>query len=116
MTDRGVDSPDRSEKAAQAQLLAMAEIEDFIWLMSDKRGRRIVWRLLGEAGVFKTSYQPGMDAMQTAFNEGGRNQGVKLMAWITQHCPDRFSEMQKEAQNHVRRSTSRTRDASSPGR
>ena len=116
MTDRGGDSPERSEKAAQAQLLAQTEIEDFVWLMSDKRGRRIVWRLLSEAGVFRASYVPGIDAMQTAFAEGGRSQGLKLMAWIAEHCPDRFSEMQKEAQNHVRRSTSSNRNASSSGR
>lgn len=116
MTDRGADSPERSEKAQRALLLQQTAIEDFVWLMSDKRGRRIVWRLLSEAGVFQPSYVPGMDAMHTAFKEGGRNAGVELMAWITQHCPDRFSEMQKEAQNHVRRNTSSTRDASSPGR
>jgi len=116
MTDKGADSPERSEKAQWAQLLQQTAIEDFVWLMSDKRGRRIVWSLLSEAGVFKTSYVPGMDAMQTAFAEGGRNQGVKLMARIMEHCPDRFSEMQKEAQNHVRRNASNTRDTSSPGR
>lgn len=63
--------------------------------MTDRRGRRVVWRLLGEAGVFHSS----MDATpeRTAFNEGRRSTGLALLADISRLCPERFAEMQREA-------------------
>lgn len=91
-----------AEKANQAQLAAKTDaIDDLLWLMSDKRGRRIVWRLLSEAGIYQLTFTG--DALTSAFKEGQRNQGLKLVAQITQHCPDRFSEMQKEARANERR-------------
>ena len=96
------DSTGRAEKAKQAQLDAQTEIDELLWLMSDRRGRRFVWRLLSAAGIYQLSYVPG-DAMATAFREGNRGAGLRLVAQVTQHCPERFSEMQKEARNHDRR-------------
>lgn len=100
------DSKARAEKALKAQLERQAEIDELLWLMSDKRGRRFMWRLLSAAGIYELSYvdsNPGA----TAFREGNRNTGLRLVAQITQHCPDRFSEMQKEARNHERRKESK---------
>jgi hypothetical protein len=31
-----------------------------------------------------------------AFNEGTRNEGLRLLAQLTEHCLDRYSEMLKE--------------------
>jgi hypothetical protein len=80
-----------------AKLEQHREVEDLKWLMSNKRGRRIVHQILSDAGVFRTSYIPGMDAMQTAFNEGKRNMGLKILATITTHCPTRYAEMIEES-------------------
>jgi hypothetical protein len=91
----------RTEKAEKAQLERQAEIDDLLWLMSDKRGRRIVWRLLGESGVYQVTFTG--DALTSAFREGRRSRGLDLLAAINQHCPERFSEMQKEATNNERR-------------
>lgn len=84
---------DAAEKEKMANETAIA---DFKWLMSDVRGRRIVWRQLGESGVFASSYHP--TAMQMAFNEGKRNDGIKLLAKVHEHCPDLYSTMMKEQQ------------------
>jgi hypothetical protein len=100
------DSPDDVEKARKAQLAKETEIEDLHWLMSDKRGRRIAWRLLTEAGIYQSTYTG--EALSSAFAEGKRAQGLKLVASIVQHCPERFSEMQKEARTHERRTSSST--------
>ena len=80
-----------------AKLAQHREVEDLKWLMSNKRGRRIVYQLLDDAGVFRISYIPGMDAMQTAFNEGARNSGLKILTTIVQHCPTRYAEMIEES-------------------
>lgn len=103
MSVQGHDSTERDEKAIKAQLDAKTEADDLTWLMSDTRGRRFMWRLLSGCGLYAPSYVPGSDAMATAFNEGNRNTGLKLIGQVMQHCPDRFSEMQKEARRHERR-------------
>ena len=73
------------------------EVDDLKWLMSNKRGRRIVARLLDEAGVWRISFNT--NALQMAFNEGHRNNGLRLMNVLMEHCPDRFMDMIKERNN-----------------
>ncbi len=69
-------------------------------LMSTKWGRRIVWRLLEQSGVFRLSFDT--NAISMAFNEGNRNLGNQLLAEITSLCPERYLEMLKEQKQHVR--------------
>lgn len=95
------ETAERSEKAKSAQLERQTEIDDLLWLMSDKRGRRYMWRLLSESGIYRTSFST--DALAMAFAEGQRNRGLALVGSVMQHCPERFSEMQKEARANERR-------------
>jgi hypothetical protein len=81
-----VDTDRREEKET--------EEEDLKWLMSSRRGRRIVWRLLDSAGVFRSSFSP--TAMVMAFQEGNRNYGVRILAMVHQHCSDVYPTMLKE--------------------
>ena len=78
-------------------LVARTEIDDLKWLMSSKRGRRIAYRMLEKAGVWRLSFNT--NALTMAFNEGRKNEGLSLLANITTHCPDRYSEMMKEISN-----------------
>lgn len=82
------------EEARRQQLAVDLVIADFMWMMNDARGRRIVWRQLADAGVFRSSFSP--DAMQMAFNEGRRDGGLKLLAQIDSLCPEHYSTMMKE--------------------
>lgn len=91
----------RQQKAEEAQRERELADSDLAWLMSDKRGRRFMWRLLADAGLTTLSYVP-QDAYQTAFREGQRNIAIALSARLHRACPDRMSEMQKEVQAHVR--------------
>lgn len=72
----------------------LTEIDDIKWLMGNKRGRRIVARLLDRAGVWRSSFNT--NALSMAFSEGQRNEGLRLLSQITAHCPDRYTEMLKE--------------------
>ena len=85
----------RQARADADKLARLREVEDVKWLMSSKRGRRIVYRLLQQAGVFRSSFNT--NAMQMAFNEGNRNQGLKLLADVTEQSPERYAEMIDEA-------------------
>lgn len=78
----------------RARLSQQREIDDLKWLLSNRRGRRFALGLLERAGVWRLSFNT--NALSMAFNEGARNEGLKLMALITTHCPDRYAELLKE--------------------
>jgi hypothetical protein len=69
--------------------------EDMRWLMSSQQGRRIVWRLLERAGIYRTSFSG--DANRTFFNEGARNVGLSLVADIHANAPEMYALMTQEA-------------------
>jgi hypothetical protein len=85
----------RKDSGAKEKLALQTEAEDVKWLMSSKRGRRILWRQLERAGVFKLSFNT--NSMTMAFAEGARNEGLRLLASIHRHCPDLYPTMLKEA-------------------
>lgn len=60
-----------------------------------------MWRLLTRAGIYRTSFTG--EALSAAFAEGKKQEGLHQMTLIHQHCPHRFSEMQKEARTNERR-------------
>ena len=59
--------------------------------MAEPWGRRIARGVLEHAGVFRLSFT--RDAAETAFNEGGRNGGLRLLALIQTHAPDQYIPM-----------------------
>ena len=87
----------RSEIDESERIAAEREVEDLKWLMSNKRGRRFMFRLLERAGVWRSSFNT--NALAMAFSEGTRNEGLKLTADLTTHCSDRYGEMLKENWN-----------------
>lgn len=83
------------QKASNGRQLArQVEKEDVAWLMGNKQGRRIVYRLLERAGVNRTTFV-AQSSSQSAFNEGMRNFGLMLYAEIAPHV-DHFAAMQRE--------------------
>jgi hypothetical protein len=68
---------------------------DLKWLMADRRGRRIVSRLLDRAGMQRSSFDTNNASM--SFKEGLRWFGIWLKEEIEKHCFDRFIELLKES-------------------
>ena len=85
----------KADAETRAKLSRDTEESDLKWLMSSKRGRRIVWRILDLAGVFRLSFNT--NAMQMAFNEGNRNTGNRLLAIVHAVAPELYPTMAKEA-------------------
>lgn len=85
----------KAQAAQRAKVQAENEVVDFKWLMGSKRGRRIVWRLLDQAGVFRSSFDP--NAARMAFAEGNRNAGLAIIGQVLTHCPELYPTMVKEA-------------------
>lgn len=69
------------------------EKADFAWLMSDKRGRRFIWRMLEVTGVYRSSFTGNSE---TFFREGSRNVGLKLISDIHEFAPDSYTTMLEE--------------------
>jgi len=84
----------RRESDERQQRARQLEEDDLRWLMSDKRGRRIVWRWLESAGVWRLSFDP--NALAMAFNEGSRNQGLHLLTLLLATCPALYNTMMEE--------------------
>lgn len=71
------------------------ELDDIEKQMKTRSGRRLMWRLLEMAGVFRSSFST--DASVMAFQEGKRNQGLVLLSDIMAVDPDGYILMAKEA-------------------
>lgn len=71
------------------------EKDDIKWLMSHAKGRRVIWRLLETAGVYRLSFTG--DHATTSFKEGARNLGLGLLAKLHLFCPESYSTMVKES-------------------
>jgi len=87
----------RKEEATKLRIAADVDTADLSWLMSSKRGRRFMWRLLDLAGVTRISFD--QNALKMAFNEGQRNYGNRVLAWILTDCPEQYLQMLKEQAN-----------------
>jgi hypothetical protein len=86
----------KEQSEERTKLALQNEQDDFKWLMSSKRGRRIVWRLLERTGVYRSSFTGNSE---TFFREGQRNVGLMLMAQINEFSPDQYALMLKEQQD-----------------
>ena len=88
------------------EILRQIEAEDFLWLMGDPRGRRIMWRLLEMTGIYRSSFTGNSE---TFFREGARNVGLQLVAEIHNLCPEQYSLMTQEQRDHAARLSSAKR-------
>lgn len=70
------------------------DAEAFKWVMSDKRGRRVVRQLLELTGVFRNPYA-GNDS-ETNRNCGLQLAGQHLFGMVNLHSADKYEQMMKE--------------------
>ena len=75
--------------------LALRDEDQIVFLMEQPLGRGFVWDQLSDAGVFRSSFAEEA-THRTAFNEGKRVQGLKLLARVLQYAPDYYLTMTKE--------------------
>lgn len=100
-----------ARSAEEERLQQEREQSDLRFVMSNKQGRRFMWRLLSRAGVYQSSFNTNNAVM--AFNEGNRNAGLQQLNEIMETCPERYTEMlaeQKEAKDATRNRSADTRN------
>jgi hypothetical protein len=88
-TAHAIEAERRQKQGNRARVIR----DDWTWLMSSKRGRRIVWSILEEAGVYRTSFTGNSE---TFFREGKRAIGLWALDIATAN-PEVFVAMLAEA-------------------
>lgn len=89
---------ERATRSDVEQLRRTNELADVLYLMTDAAGRRLAYRLLSNAGVFRTTFVPG-DPHGTSFNEGQRSLGLWLLSEIMEIAGAQYTQMLEEAKN-----------------
>jgi hypothetical protein len=84
----------KAQAEAREQLARENEATDIKQLMTHAWGRRLVWRMLDKAGMYRTSFTGNSE---TFFREGMRNYGIWLTALINEHCPEQYAAMVAES-------------------
>jgi len=96
MTQRDVFETERRRKAdaLKQEANALEEIEDAQFVLSSQEGRRFLYRLLGDCGVWRSSFNT--NALAMAFSEGQRNVGLLLQARLIKADARHFQLMLEE--------------------
>jgi hypothetical protein len=91
----------REAKAAVEQIDRDRFVQDFKWFVGHKQGRRLMWWLLSQAGVFRNPWRPSANEM--SFIAGNMNQGQMLLTELLSIAPESFTVMMKEANDDAKR-------------
>lgn len=70
------------------------EIDDLRAVLKLPQGRRFVYKVLCECGVFKSSFT--QNSLQSAFNEGKRDIGLELLRALDETEPMAYTQMLQE--------------------
>jgi len=113
-TDLEAQEKRAADQRVKQRISKDTEEQDFKWLMGSRRGRRIIWRTLERAGVFRLSFNT--DPLLMSFTEGNRNEGIHTLTLIHSLCPELYATMVREAHDRTNEhSTGSSRSDSSPG-
>lgn len=85
---------ERKDSLERAKVERLQRADDMRAVMGSVEGRRFVWRLLNEAGLFSSSYTG--EAISGAFSEGKRAFAVGLMADLQLESRDAYVRMVAE--------------------
>lgn len=72
---------DISDSLSEDEKRALQLEKDIEWLMSNHSGRRLVRMLLGEAGIWRSTFSP--EPHYAAFNEGRRAMGLRIFDLVS---------------------------------
>ena len=90
----------KAQNAEREERRVMERAADLRYVMDNAAGRRVIHRLLTDAGVFRSSFSAD-NPHETSFNEGARNLGLKVLAEIMNVASTQYLQMLEEAKNHA---------------
>ena len=80
--------------AEEERRRAERDADDMRYILSTKSGRRFIWNLLGECGVFQCSFD---GSSKPFFKEGERNVGLKILVRLNDADPQAYVTMINES-------------------
>jgi hypothetical protein len=86
------------KQVSREERLRRRQMDDIAAVLSSIHGRRLLWRLLTECGVFKSVHH--QSGSQVYYNAGKQDVGHFLMAEVIETDPKKFMEMQTEAKDY----------------
>lgn len=99
-TDLRAQQTRREETAEEERIRKLQEASDFRWLMRQPPFRRFLWRLLGFAGLYRSTFHEVQSV--SAFREGRRDVGLFVQAEIQQHAPEQYELMLRERREKLK--------------
>ncbi len=88
------DATQVKKRKTKAQIRQEQDKEDLRNILLSPGGRRFMWKLLEECGVYKISFTGNS---HTFFNEGKRQIGLRLIEDIFNADPNAYTEMRMES-------------------
>ena len=82
------------KKKTKAQIRREQDKEDLKEILLSPGGRRFLWKILSECRIYDISFTGDV---WTAFNEGKRQIGLRLIEDIFDASPNAYTEMRLEA-------------------
>jgi hypothetical protein len=73
------------------------KVNDLLAVLSLPEGRRFLWDVIKDCGVYRSSYLAAVNPEGTAFNEGRRSIGLNLIVSINEADPLALATMGMEA-------------------
>jgi len=94
-----IDTTISDENKQKAKQKRDRELSDIRKIVSMPEGRRFIWRVLSEAGIFRSSFT---GSSSTFFLEGSRNQGLWVLRDLTEAKSDAFNQMLQENYSEIK--------------
>jgi hypothetical protein len=89
---------EQAERETQRELESIRAQTDFKDVASTPHGRRLLRRILGECGIYRSSFA-GEDTHSSAYREGQRSIGLSLLAQF-EAAPDLYLTFLSEKTTH----------------
>lgn len=95
MTPKAASTPEELKRQVQDWEVRQVNRErDLIDIMSTETGRRFMWSLLADTGMFHSRFEE--KSLRLYWIEGRRALGLALFNELTAACPELFWKMQAE--------------------
>lgn len=103
--DNFIDSKDEQKLLKQKkenELARLKDQDDILWILSTAKGRRFLWKLISECGIYRTPYVP-KDTTETHVRIGKQQIGYGLVGWICAAKKDAVLQMQNEFASEIKK-------------
>lgn len=88
-----LDTKAQKEHQLENEKARAKELSDLTTVLGTACGRRVMWKLMGDCGVFESIWEP---SAKIHFNAGKHDLGLLWLKEMTEASPKLYLQMQKE--------------------